>query len=80
MDFKEIENLNQEDIINMYDVIMNFGDDTRLSGCCCGSDYHNYSNGQYREYCVSWCRYVGQRCSGWLFSHKNFTGGCPFSC
>ena len=74
MNFEEVEDLKQEDIMELYDDIMEFGDDTRVAKCCCRySDMHgNY----YRDGCVTWCRGLGLSCSGWTY----YLDRCFFSC
>ena len=77
MDFKEIEDLNKEDIMNLYDDIMEFGDDTRLADCCC--DYGRSAWGIWNQSsCKSWCRGQSSSCSGW--DNGMTSTFCPFSC
>ena len=77
MDFKEIEDLKQEDIMGLYDDIMEFGDDTRLAGCCCA--YTGALGYYYRAGCISWCRGQGSSCAGWGYSHY-IHDYCFFGC
>ena len=74
MDFSEVENLKEEDVIELYDDIMKFGDDNHLAGCCCasGTSYASHA----RLGCRSWCRSLGSTCTGW------FSGApiCTFRC
>ena len=77
MDFSEVEKLKQEDIMELYDDIMEFGDDTRLTGCCCGS---GSTRGYFdRDGCRAWCRGRGSSCTGWG-SYGHFFNYCPFGC
>ena len=76
MDFSEVENLRQEDIMGMYDDIAEFDDDTRLAGCCCATVY-SYGL-YYRETCRAWCRGQGRSCTGWDYSYAGYA--CGFRC
>ena len=80
MDFSEIENLKQEDILELYDDIMEFGDDTRLSDCCC--THGNVFGYDTRNACKQWCRSRGWACIGWEHSWLDDAPAwdCNFSC
>ena len=80
MDFSEVENLNQEEVMSLYDDIMEFVDDERLAGCCCDT-FH--INGHYYSgfACYTWCRTYFSTCRGW--SQRNpqaYNAGCEFRC
>ena len=78
MNFDEVENLNQENIMELYDNIMEFGDDTHLAACCC---YRSRTNilyidkttfgVYYAASCWRWCRGHGMSCesSGETFAY-----------
>ena len=77
MDFEEIENLEEEQLNDMYNDIVDFGDDTHLAACCCpgvSSLFNNYS----RAHCISWCRSMGSTCTGWATAY--YGGYCEFRC
>lgn len=65
MKFEEIENLNEEDITELYDDIIEFGDSTFLADCCCRGDVWYYGSDQYEAQCRAWCRSRGLTCKGW---------------
>ena len=74
MNFEKVENLNRDDVMRIYDDVLEFGDDdTRLAGCCCsggGSDEY-----YLRSVCFFWCRSRGWSCTGW-----NNTNSFPYYC
>ena len=79
MDFGEVENLKQEDVMELYDDIMEFGDDTRVADCCCASAITD--GGFYRAGCISWCRGQGSFCRGWdCYRCHSYYGDCSFGC
>ena len=76
MKFEEVENLNSEEVMSIYDDILVFDDDdTRLARCCCYGDsrYGFY----YRHDCLTWCRVKGYACFGWVPTEF---ADCVFSC
>ena len=79
MDFEEIENLEEEQLNEMYNEVVDFGDETHLAGCCCsdGCRYDRYIS--FRDGCISWCRSQSSscRCRGWT---PSFSATCGFSC
>ena len=64
MDFSEVEKLKQEDVMELYDNIMEFGDDERLAGCCCASG-SGIRGVHSLDACRAWCRGLGSSCTGW---------------
>ena len=64
MDFEEIENLEEEQLNEMYNDIVDFGDDAHLAACCCVSRAAVVDYG-VRVWCVNWCRAQSSTCRGW---------------
>ena len=71
MDFEEIENLEEEQLNEMYNEVVDFGDETHLAGCCCasGAGINEYS---YRDGCTTWCRSLRSSCSSWATAFNYF--------
>ena len=84
MDFKEIEDLKQEDIMGLYDDIIEFGDDIHLGsgGCCCSNNRRYFGTVERSAFCLNWCRSQGLACFGWDSHGSNSSGfyRCDRSC
>ncbi len=78
MNLDGIENLNKEDLNELYDDILEFGDNTYLAACCCANgdkfpiwsswtyDWLDYSSDGFRRWCVSTClSWHDSVCSSW---------------
>ena len=77
MDFDEIENLEEEQLNDMYNEVVEFGDEAHLAGCCCASGVlNNQSAHASRAGCVSWCRRQRSTCSNWSIYHNCRLFGC----
>ena len=75
MDFEEIDNLEEEQLNDMYNDVIDFGDEAHLALCCCASEAET-AYYDTRADCRSWCRSLRSRCSGWNY----LTYVCMFSC
>ena len=82
MDFDKIENLEEEQLNDMYNEVVDFGDDGHLAACCCHSGQTLGYKDDYirsRVGCRTWCRlFKASTCRGWGIS--GITYDCTFSC
>lgn len=64
MNFEEIEELNFDEINELYNGFIEFGDDTQFADCCCSNS--RWTN-NYRTLndCQNWCRSLSSRCKKW---------------
>ena len=69
MDFEEIDNLEEEQLNDMYNDVVEYGENLKLTGCKCFYDCDHLPNvySHDTEYtCRQWCRSIGCRgCSYW---------------
>ena len=79
MDFEEIENLEEEQLNDMYNDIVDFGDESHLACCCCVDGCKHNSNYSRAE-CTTWCRRQGSTCSGWDVVCYSYMYNCLFRC
>ena len=81
MDFEEIEELNEEDMNVLYNDIVEFGDETKITDCCCRAVNVSIEANMTKTDCRSRC--VGHSgCKGWGTSSSGTARywHCPFNC
>ena len=79
MNFNSIIELNDENIILMYNNAAEIGSDMHVAACCCTDGYVTAGN-YYADACISWCRMKGYMCLGYSWASQASYSNCSHAC